>query len=123
MLCSSSGVVITKIINSTNARSSSGVILMSLNVTSELRCENRRMLLEQTRQFHPFHHDNAIKRACRKDQEQYLLHRRHARAGVENARVHFLEKTLMQRAAALRATGVEPFRVRAAFLAFNVEMT
>src|ERR1017187_8204673 len=32
-----------KMINSTNARSSSGVMLMSLSVTSELRCENRRM--------------------------------------------------------------------------------
>jgi len=37
------GVVITKMINNTNAKSSSGVILISLNVTSELRWENRRM--------------------------------------------------------------------------------
>src|SRR5215475_12523783 len=44
MLCSSSGVVITKIINSTNAKSNSGVILISLNVTSEPRCEKRRMI-------------------------------------------------------------------------------
>src|SRR5262249_54847107 len=33
---SSSGVVMTKMISSTNARSSNGVMLMSLNVTSEL---------------------------------------------------------------------------------------
>ena len=42
MLCSSSGVVMTKMISSTNARSSSGVMLISLSVTSELRCEKRR---------------------------------------------------------------------------------
>src|SRR5258706_15698690 len=45
MLCSSSGVVMTKMINSTNARSSSGVMLISLNVTRALRWENRRMIL------------------------------------------------------------------------------
>src|SRR5437016_3802802 len=43
-LCSSSGVVMTKIISNTNARSSNGVMLMSLKVTSELRWENRRMI-------------------------------------------------------------------------------
>src|SRR5947208_412439 len=43
--CSSSGVVITKMIKSTNARSSSGVILISLQVTNELRWEKRRMFL------------------------------------------------------------------------------
>src|ERR1051326_1286156 len=40
---SSSGVVMTKMISNTNARSSSGVMLMSLSVTSELRCEKRLM--------------------------------------------------------------------------------
>src|SRR5439155_22667075 len=44
-LCSSRGVVITKMINNTNARSSNGVILISLNVTSELRWEKRRIWL------------------------------------------------------------------------------
>src|SRR6185503_6500067 len=39
------GVVMTKMISNTNARSSSGVILMSLSVTSELRCENRRIAI------------------------------------------------------------------------------
>ena len=34
MLCSSSGVVMTKMMSSTNARSSSGVMLISLKVTS-----------------------------------------------------------------------------------------
>ena len=42
--CSRRGVVITKMINNTNARSNSGVMLISLNVTSELRCEKRRMI-------------------------------------------------------------------------------
>ena len=37
MLCVSMGVVITKMISSTNAKSSSGVMLMSLRVTNELR--------------------------------------------------------------------------------------
>lgn len=33
-----------KMMRRTNARSSSGVILMSLRVTKELRCENRRII-------------------------------------------------------------------------------
>ena len=40
----SKGVVMTKIISNTNAKSSSGVMLISLSVTSELRCEKRRMV-------------------------------------------------------------------------------
>src|SRR5512138_3020471 len=39
------GVVMTKMISSTNARSSSGVMLISLSVTRALRWENRRILL------------------------------------------------------------------------------
>src|SRR5262245_45272372 len=46
---SSSGVVITKMMSSTNARSSSGVILISLSVTSELRCEKRRIVIKSLR--------------------------------------------------------------------------
>ena len=41
--CSSNGVVITKMMSKTNAKSSSGVILISANVTNELRWEKRRM--------------------------------------------------------------------------------
>ena len=41
--CSSSGVVIMKMISSTNIKSINGVTLRSLSVTSELRCEKRRM--------------------------------------------------------------------------------
>jgi hypothetical protein len=37
-------VVITKMISNTNARSSNGVMLISLSVTSELRWEKRRMV-------------------------------------------------------------------------------
>ena len=43
MLCSSNGVVMTKMISKTNAKSSSGVMLISLNVTSALRWEKRRI--------------------------------------------------------------------------------
>ena len=43
MLCSSSGVVITKMISSTNARSNKGVMLISLKVTRALRWEKRRI--------------------------------------------------------------------------------
>src|SRR5712664_959370 len=39
--CSRSGVVITKMMSKTNAKSSKGVILMSDKVTSELRWEKR----------------------------------------------------------------------------------
>jgi len=39
MLLSSSGVVIMKMISSTNARSRSGVMLISLNVERFWRCE------------------------------------------------------------------------------------
>jgi hypothetical protein len=39
ILLSSSGVVIMKMMSSTNARSSSGVILISLNVERFWRCE------------------------------------------------------------------------------------
>src|SRR5437016_14101677 len=42
-LCSSSGVVMTKMINKTKARSSNGVMLISLRVTNAFRCENRRI--------------------------------------------------------------------------------
>ena len=44
MFCSSNGRVMTKMINNTNAKSSSGVMLISLSVTSELRWENRLIL-------------------------------------------------------------------------------
>src|SRR3954447_7795948 len=44
-VCSSNGRVMTKIIRSTNARSNSGVMLISFNVTSELRWEKRRISL------------------------------------------------------------------------------
>src|SRR3954469_7198507 len=52
---SSSGVVMTKMINSTNARSSSGVMLMSLNVTSELRWEKRLMKSRSFFEIFRFH--------------------------------------------------------------------
>src|SRR5690348_10795048 len=41
MLCCNNGVVITKMISSTKARSSNGVILISLSVTRALRWEKR----------------------------------------------------------------------------------
>src|SRR5436309_2144079 len=44
MLCSSNGVVMTKMISNTKAKSSNGVMLISLKVTSELRWEKRRMV-------------------------------------------------------------------------------
>jgi len=42
--------VMTKIINNTNARSNSGVMLISLKVTNELRCEKR--LMAKGRELH-----------------------------------------------------------------------
>src|SRR5687768_7635825 len=96
MLCSNSGVVITKIINNTNARSSSGVMLMSLSVTKEFRCENRRISMMQSWQSHSLYHYNAIKRRCRKDQEQHHLQRRDPRMLTKHARVEFFENALVQ---------------------------
>src|SRR5512136_1807020 len=51
MLFSRSGVVMTKMMSSTNARSRSGVMLISLNVTRALRCEKRRMVVLQVLLF------------------------------------------------------------------------
>ena len=45
---SKAGVVMMKIISSTNAKSSKGVTLISLSVTSELRWEKRRMIIRKS---------------------------------------------------------------------------
>src|SRR5437867_10189766 len=47
MLLSSSGVVIMKMISSTNARSSSGVTLISLSVERFWRCEKRLIAISE----------------------------------------------------------------------------